>query len=108
MEKDFEDWIRNDEQIQEYLSPGGDTMYLLQEGVYPVVQHQVRQFFSTKSNFARLEKSIFNPEFVNILLPNLHCKNNWFVLIKYKDIELWQHLFFYSCNHPNLEETLNI
>ena len=76
VEKDFEDWIRNDDQIQEYLSPGGDTMYLLQEGVYPVVQHQVRQFFSTKSNFARLKKSIFNPEFVNILLPNLHCENN--------------------------------
>ena len=71
LEKDFEDWIKNDDKIQEYLSPGGDKMYLLQEGVYPEVLHQVRQFFSIKSNLERLKKSIFKSEFVNVLLPNL-------------------------------------
>ena len=71
VEKDFKDWITNDEMIQEYLSPGGDKMYLLQEGVYPEVLHQVREFFSTKSNFVRLNKSIFKSKFVDLLLPNL-------------------------------------
>ena len=32
---------------------------------------QVRQFFATKSNNVRLIKSIYKPEFVSILLPNL-------------------------------------
>ena len=35
---------------------------------------QVRQFFATKSNNVRLIKSIYKPEFVSILLPNL---TNW-------------------------------
>ena len=72
-------------------------LYSLEEGCYPAVRHQVpqyqvflslliyryhehpyysqvRQFFATKSNNVRLIKSIYKPEFVSILLPNL---TNW-------------------------------
>ena len=69
--EDLEEWIKNDEHIQELVTASGQNLYLLNEGVYPTVLHQVRQFFSTKSNFARLNKSIFKIEYVEYLLPNL-------------------------------------
>ena len=50
--EDLEEWIQNDEHIQELINPAGEKMYLLCEGVYPTVLHQVRQFFATKSNFS--------------------------------------------------------
>ena len=68
---DFEELIRNDEHIQEMLTPKGRKMYLLSEGTYPTVLHQVRQFFATKSNYARLRKSIFDVDLIDSLLPNL-------------------------------------
>ena len=46
-------------------------MYCLEDGCYPAVRHRVRQFFATKSNNVRLIKSIYKPEFVSIILPNL-------------------------------------
>ena len=70
--EDFEIVLHNDEYIEEYyLASTGQTLYVLREGSYPIVLHSVRQFFSTKSNHDRLIKSIYAPEVVNILLPNL-------------------------------------
>ena len=69
--EDLEEWIKNDEHIQDLTTPTGEKLFLLKEGVYPIVLHQVRQFFSTKSNFTRLNKSILKTEFVGYLLPNL-------------------------------------
>ena len=53
-------------------SEDGSKMYLLNEGVYPDVHHQVCQFFATKSNYTRLKKSIYNENFISYLLPNLN------------------------------------
>merc|ERR1712129_644564 len=73
---DFEIVLHNDEYIEEYyLSSTGQTLFVLREGSYPIVLHSVRQFFSTKSNHDRLRKSIYAPEFVSILLPNLVTNN---------------------------------
>ena len=69
--EDLEEWIKNDEHVQDLTTPTGEKLFLLKEGVYPIVLHQVRQFFSTKSNFTRLNKSILKTEFVGFLLPNL-------------------------------------
>lgn len=69
--KDLEEWIKNDEHVQDLITSKGENLFLLKEGVYPTVLHQVRQFFSTKSNFTRLNKSILKTEFVEFLLPNL-------------------------------------
>ena len=69
--EDLEEWIKNDEHVQDLTTPTGEKLFLLKEGVYPTVLHQVRQFFSTKSNFTRLNKSILKSEFVEFLLPNL-------------------------------------
>ena len=69
--EDLEEWIKNDEHVQDLTTPTGEKLFLLKEGVYPTVLHQVRQFFSTKSNFTRLNKSILKTEFVGYLLPNL-------------------------------------
>jgi len=70
--EDFENILHNDENIEEfYLTSTGQTLFVLREGSYPVVLHSVRQFFSVKSNNERLQKSIYSPEVVNILLPNL-------------------------------------
>ena len=69
--EDLEEWIKNDEHVQDLTTPTGEKLFLLKEGVYPTVLHQVRQFFSTKSNFTRLNKSILKTEFVEFLLPNL-------------------------------------
>eukprot|EP00090_Calanus_glacialis_P004476 TRINITY_DN13343_c0_g1_i1.p1 TRINITY_DN13343_c0_g1~~TRINITY_DN13343_c0_g1_i1.p1 ORF type:complete len:1130 (-),score=297.53 TRINITY_DN13343_c0_g1_i1:489-3797(-) len=70
--EDFENAIRNDDNVEEfYLPPNGQRMFILREGSYPIVLHSVRQFFGTKSNNIRLKKSIYKQEFVNILLPNL-------------------------------------
>jgi len=70
--EDFENAIRNDDNVEEfYLPPNGQRMFILREGSYPIVLNSVRQFFGTKSNNIRLKKSIYKQEFVNILLPNL-------------------------------------
>ena len=69
--EDLEEWIKNDEHVQDLTTSKGENLFLLKEGVYPTVLHQVRQFFSTKSNFTRLNKSILKTEFVEFLLPNL-------------------------------------
>lgn len=70
-QEDFEESIINDEYIEEYVTPTGHKMYVLLQGTYPEVLHQVRQFFATQSNNVRLSKSIYKREFVDILLPNL-------------------------------------
>jgi len=70
-QEDFEESIVNDAYIEEYVTPTGHKMYVLLQGTYPEVLHQVRQFFATRSNNQRLSKSIYKPEFVDILLPNL-------------------------------------
>merc|ERR1719427_1326461 len=74
--EDFEIILHNDEYIEEYyLASTGQILFVLREGSYPIVMHQVRQFFSTKSHHERLRKSIFSPEFISILLPNLTTIN---------------------------------
>ena len=69
--EDLEEWIKNDEHVQDLTTATGEKLFLLKEGVYPIVLHQVRQFFSTRSNFTRLNKSILKTDFVEYLLPNL-------------------------------------
>ena len=69
---DLEEWIQNDEHVQEIITADGSKMYLLNEGVYPDVLHQVTQFFATKSNYTRLKKSIYHENFISYLLPNLN------------------------------------
>jgi len=75
--EDFEIALHSDEYIEEYyLASTGQTLFVLREGSYPIVLHSVRQFFSTKSNHDRLRKSIYAPEFVSVLLPNLETEND--------------------------------
>jgi hypothetical protein len=70
-EADFQTCLQEDEYIEETYGPRGNRLYCLEEGSFPAVRHRVRQFFATKSNNTRLIKSIYKPEFVSILLPNL-------------------------------------
>jgi len=70
--EDFENAIRNDDNMEEFFDPqNGQRMFLLKETSYPVVLGNVRQFFRATGNNIRLRKSIFKPEFVDLLLPNL-------------------------------------
>ena len=68
---DFEASMDSDERVQQYIKHNGTKMFVLSDGMFPDVLHTVRQFFATKSNYDRLKSSIFIPEFVEILLPDL-------------------------------------
>lgn len=69
--EDFLNEITSDENVDVICNKKGEKFYLLRDGTYPMVLNQVRNFFSTKSNLVRFNKSIYRPEYIQLLLPNL-------------------------------------
>ena len=65
-----------DPSIEAVCDDRGEKYYLLQQDTYAAVLGEVRSFFSTNSNLSRLKKSIYKPEYVEILLPRLTVSSN--------------------------------
>lgn len=67
--------LSSDPLVKEYFEEGlKGRHFVIKEGKYADVLKIVRDFFAVKSNHSKLKRSIYKPDFLHFLLPNMKVK----------------------------------